>query len=1203
LRPIVPAKEWPSFADRVPDFEPIERQLERVDIIDEQHGGDRFNVQYGPIGPQWCQDETLEAIALASERTGRRVHMHLLESSRQRAWLDDHYRGGIIRHLDAIGLLSPRLTVAHGVWLREDECALLAQRGVTVAVNTSSNLRLRSGVAPVAMFVEHDLGFALGLDGMAFDDDQDALRDLRLAYLLHAGTDLEPRVTKARLFEAATRRASYVVDGDEGGGTLAAGGRFDLLCLDYRRMSHDMPVDPVDMLDVLMGRMSARYIKSLHVDGRRIVQDGRLLTVELPELEQALTEQAKAAVERCGADTGKQASYRETVRRYYAEGAHLTTAARRHSRVTPASPDLAVADVPAERRQLTVMFCDMVGSTALSARLDPEDLVDILNRFRDTCNGPIQEYGGYVAKFLGDGILAYFGYPQASEDDAERAARAALGIVAGLPEVNESINVADCELKVRIGIATGLVVVGDVVGKEYAERAAVVGETPNVAARLQELAEPNTIIVSDTTRRLLGKRMALSALGVHTLKGVSVPQAIWQVTSDVPGEDKIPTSERFGFELVGRKTELALLDERWCESLDGHGRVMTIVGDAGIGKSHLLQAWIDRLEGNDHLHLACQCSPYHQHSALHPFAQQLQSACEIMPKDKQRIRAKKLLGWLERQGVDPSLAPSLERVLGVSDEDKTQQSKRAAEITSLPIAIADLLMALSRHRPLVVSIEDIHWIDPTSFEALAESVRRCSDQRVFIIATCRSADDPTWPPDAAIEPLMLGRMGSRDGRALVRHTASDRNLPSEIIEEILSKSDGVPLFISELTKAVIETSGQDISATNSSQVPATLQAALSARLDRLGNIKQIVQTAAVLGYSFSQALLAVMTERAAEDLSDVLDRLVEAGLLLRTETASDQRYAFRNALIRDVAYESLLRRRRQGLHGHAGTLIERDFPELAKTEPEMLARHFTNAGLDERAADYWELAGRQAMARLATQEAQVLLAKTLNAKLPETPASNEQEMLLQADLSASEMADKGFDYAASAEAFVQAHLHRAGSEGPLALGRSLRTLVWFQCRQRKLRRARNVALRLLDHAMRHEDRGLRATAYMTLGAALLFLGNIVKAQAQFDQCARHYDPENHQTLVERYGMDPGINGMSLNALCLWLLGFPDKSRAVLTDSLTCLDSLSHTLTVAIAHSGAAWILTVVADDQAALKQAKRSEAYARAHDNPITEGE
>lgn len=325
VRPLYTADEWRQVAAWVPRFPPAEEQLAQVDAIAERHGSRMFNVQYGPVGPQWCEDRTLEMIAEASALTGRRVHMHLLESRRQREWADRTYPEGIVRHLDRIGLLSPRLTVAHGVWLTEEECALLAERGVTVAVNTSSNLRLRSGAAPLAAFLRHGIRFALGLDGAAMDDDQDALREMRLTYLLHAGQDLEPQLPFAALLDAALRHGAVVFDGDEGQGRLQPGKRADVLCLDYAAMSADVLADSADELAVLVSRVSARYLSDLYVAGRPIVRDGRLLTVDLPELERAILGQAASDDDRLRRETGARRMHRETIRRYYRQKRHLSS--------------------------------------------------------------------------------------------------------------------------------------------------------------------------------------------------------------------------------------------------------------------------------------------------------------------------------------------------------------------------------------------------------------------------------------------------------------------------------------------------------------------------------------------------------------------------------------------------------------------------------------------------------------------------------------------------------------------------------------------------------------------------------------------------------------------------------------------------------------------------------------------------------------
>src|SRR6202171_2644013 len=632
----------------------------------------------------------------------------------------------------------------------------------------------------------------------------------------------------------------------------------------------------------------------------------------------------------------------------------------------------------AERRQLTVMFCDLAGTTALSARLDPEDMRQVIRAYQDVCSGVIARYDGFIAKFMGDGILAYFGFPQAHEDDAERAVRAGLEI-AGVVGALETR--AREKLQVRIGIATGLVVVGDLVGRGAAQEQAVVGDTPNLAARLQALAEPGSVVVAVAQRRLIGGRFRLRDLGRHMVKGLAEPVEAWAVESVSSSESRFEAEHATrlsGF--VGREAESALLRERQRQAWQGEGQIALISGEAGIGKS-CLSTWLaEQVTGEAHTWLRYQCSPFHRDSALHPFVQQLERAAQIAPGENPECKLDKLeailkLATARMQEIAPLIASLLSiplgpryPPLGLSPAQQRRQTLAA---------LLDQMEGLAQQKPVLMPFEDAHWADATSLELLNPAIERIRRLPVLVLITFRPEFEAPWKGLPDVATAALGRLDRSQAETLVERVTGGRKLPAEVMAQIVAKTDGVPLFVEELTKNVLE-SGLLIEDGERYRleaplpplaIPSTLQDSLRARLDRLGPVKEIAQIGAAIGREFDYALLNAVVGRDESPLRAALAQLEDGELLLCAGAPPDARYSFKHALVQDTAYESLLKSRRQVLHQRIALILEERFPALAEAEPEVLAHHYSRAGLADQACLYYERAGDRAAARSAYAEA------------------------------------------------------------------------------------------------------------------------------------------------------------------------------------------------------------------------------------------
>ncbi|WP_407160793.1 ATP-binding protein [Bradyrhizobium sp. STM 3557] len=843
--------------------------------------------------------------------------------------------------------------------------------------------------------------------------------------------------------------------------------------------------------------------------------------------------------------------------------------------------DLSNASADAERRQLTVMFTDLVGSTALSTTLDPEDLRSVIGAYHKCVAETVARFDGFVARYMGDGVLIYFGYPHAHEDDAERAVRAGLAII----EAVGKLGIQE-PIRVRVGIATGLVVVGDLVGAGEAQERGVVGETPNVAARLQGIAEPDTVVIAEGTRRLLGNLFELQELRPKDLKGIAVPTRAWVALRASCVASRFEALHATGLTaLVGREEELELLLRRWATAKAGDGQVVLIGGEAGIGKSRLTAALLERLAGEPHTRLRYFCSPQHTDSALYPIIGQMERAARLTHDDTSQ-RLDKLDTLLAQTSTSIEDASLIAELLSLPNDGRypalelTPQQRRQRTFE----ALISQLEALTRQSPVLIIFEDAHWTDPTSLEAVGRAVARINTLRALMIVTFRPEFDAPWIGRPHVTAMTLNRLTKRQVGAMIDGVVGDKPLPACIRQDIIERTDGIPLFVEEMTKAVLEAEGQGavertiaVVPSPALAVPASLHALLMARLDRLGPAKEVAQIGAAIGREFSHALLAAVVRMPGPDLGSALDRLIRTGLLLRLGLPPNATYLFKHALVRDAFYGTLLREPRRALHARIAEAIESQSVETAESQPELLAHHCTEAGLIERAAALWGKAGQRSLARSALVEATVQLTRALSqiATLPGTPALRADQIKLQVALVNALMHTKGH---AAPETIASLDRARAFIEQAESLGESPEDPLLLFSVLYGFWVANYIGFNsdaLLDLAAEclalAEKRGAMVPlmlGHRLMGTSLMCTGAIAESRAHYDQAIAIYEPAEHRALASRFGQDMRVAALSYRAWALWLLGFPEAAARDAEQALKEAREIGQaaTLMYALAHT-------------------------------------
>ncbi|MGO8916861.1 MAG: AAA family ATPase [Stellaceae bacterium] len=837
----------------------------------------------------------------------------------------------------------------------------------------------------------------------------------------------------------------------------------------------------------------------------------------------------------------------------------------------PTVTDESAKDI-AERRQVTVMFSDLVGSTALSARMDLEDLREVISSYQRCVADTVRRFGGFVAKYMGDGVLVYFGYPAAHEDDAERAVRAGLALidaVAALP--------APEPLHVRIGAATGMVVIGDLVGSGEAQERGIVGETPNLAARLQGIAEPNTVVLAETTRRLLGNLFELRDLGPKELKGIAGPVRAFAALRASSVESRFEAMHAGGLTaLVGREEELELLLRRWARAKTGEGQVVLLSGEAGIGKSRLSAALMEAIAAESHTRLRYFCSPQHTDSAYYPLIGQFERAAGFAHGDAPQTKLDKLDALLAQTSTSRQDAALLAEMLLLPNDGRypaleaIPEQRRQKTLAALSVQ----LETLARSSPVLMILEDAHWTDPTSLEAFGRTVDQVRTLRVLLIVTFRPEFEAPWVGQPHVTALTINRLAERDIGAMIDGVVGNKLLPANIRKDIAERTDGIPLFVEEMTKAVLEAGGELAAMQTAAAVPspalavpASLHASLMARLDRLGApAKEVAQIGAAIGREFSHALLAAVVRKPEGELGASLDRLIRAGLLFRKGVPPHATYLFKHALVQDAAYGTLLRQPRRALHARIADTLERHFAEIAEGQPDLLARHCTEAGLIDKAAGLWSKAGLRSKERSALVEALEQLTRALGqiATLPSTPALRREEIKLQVSLMHPLAHVKGLaapETKAAAERarllIEQAEALGEPPEDPLLLSSALQALYSTYITAFDGDLAREGGAHLLALGEKQRGKVPLMVGHRYMGVCLVLTGNFAEAREHQDQVIALYDPVEHRPLATRFLQDPRVLVLVYRSLALWALGYPEAAVAGAEQALSEARDIAH----------------------------------------------
>ena len=824
----------------------------------------------------------------------------------------------------------------------------------------------------------------------------------------------------------------------------------------------------------------------------------------------------------------------------------------------------------AERRQLTVMFCDLVGSSTLSACLDPEDLRVVIGAYHVCIEKVIARNQGVIARYMGDGVLAYFGYPQAHEDDAEQATRAGLALVDAVANLQTHIG---NKLQVRVGIATGMVVVGDLIGEGAAKERAVIGETPNLAARLQQFAEPGMVLISESTHQLTAGYFEYGDLGSIALKGWAEPIPAWQVLGISGVESRFEAQHKTRLTpLIGRDEEIELLLRRWQHAASGEGCVVILTGEPGIGKSHIALALQERLRAEPHITVRQFCSAHHTNSALYPLIANLERAARFERGETPTEKFAKLEALLLRSGADADrVVPALANLLSLPLSDRyrlPELSPQKHKEMTLAAFVAQL-DALAARQPVFIIFEDVHWADPTSLEMLTVTLERVPRLRVLLLITARPEFTPPWPGHAHVTTVSLTRLNRRNGAALVERVTAGKTLPEEVMDQILERAEGVPLFVEELTKAVLETGFLQERDDHymlsrplpSMAIPTTLNASLMARLDRLAPVKDVAQIGAVVGREFSYELLSAVTGLPRQRLEEALAQLVRAELIFCRGEIPRAVYTFKHALVRDAAETGLLKSRRAALHATIADVFEQRFPEIVETQPETLALHLTEAGLFEKAGEYWLQAGKKAAMRSANLEAIAHLRKGIEvlAHLSDGAQKDRRELDFQFALGPCLIATQGPASPHAVATFARARelCQRLGDPPE-----RLQIMFWLATAsviRGELPAAEEMVSALLDLVEARGDRPALLNATRGRGMIRLFMGHLTSAHEVIERAFEGFEASSEQDRLaaRAAGQDAGVADLALMSWALWLLGRADTALARLNAAIQRADDINH----------------------------------------------
>jgi class 3 adenylate cyclase/tetratricopeptide (TPR) repeat protein len=855
------------------------------------------------------------------------------------------------------------------------------------------------------------------------------------------------------------------------------------------------------------------------------------------------------------------------------------------------------------------MFCDLVGSTALSARLDPEDLRNVIGVYHRCCTELVELNRGFVAKYMGDGLLAYFGYPQAHEHDAERAVRTGLALVEAVPKLSTP---ASAPLHVRVGITTGLVVVGDLIGAGASQEQAVVGETPNLAARLQALAEPNAVVIGSITQRLIGGLFEYRDLGAIALKGFPVPVQAYQVVGLSAVESRFEALRANTTALVGRDEEIEILRRRWDQAKRGDGCVVLISGEPGIGKSRIAQDVIERLSDEPHTRLRYFCSPHHQDTALYPSIAQLERAAGLRREDTDVQRLDKLEAVLSRATNDLSEAAQLfADLLSIPVADRYPSlgltpQKRKEKTLLAQFAQVEGLAAL---QPVLMVWEDVHWSDPTTRESLDLLIDRVPTLRVLVLITFRPEFAPPWTGRRYVTLLSLSRLSPRQRAEMIRHVTGGKILPKEIADQIIDRTDGVPLFIEELTKAVVESGALADAGDRYTlagplpqlAIPTSLNASLLARLDRLAPVREVAQIASALGRQFSHELISAVAPIPKRQLDDALEQLVHAELMFRRGIPPDAEYVFKHALVQDAAYSTLLRSGRQQIHARIAVTLEDKFPEVRVVQPALLAHHCTEAGLVEKAIAYRLKAGQHSVSHSAMKEAVVQLQKglVLLPGLPDGPGRLQYELDFQMTIGAALTATQGYTAPKTAETYRRAEALAEQLDRSDCLYSILVSQWVYHLVRAELRIALSIAQRLEDIGATQNDATALLMGHWIHGLTSIYFGDFVTAHTLLKGCHGLRDPAHRAVVQRTLADDPYVAMLADLALTLATLGYIDQARLHANEGLIEASKLQNVFSSVVLLIRMCRIAWVVCSFKEMRRHAEQVVALSEEHGFPL----
>jgi predicted ATPase/class 3 adenylate cyclase len=858
------------------------------------------------------------------------------------------------------------------------------------------------------------------------------------------------------------------------------------------------------------------------------------------------------------------------------------------------------ARAEAERRQLTVLFCDLVGSTELSAKLDPEDMREVIRAYQQCCAEVVKRWDGHIANYMGDGVLVLFGYPQAHEDDAERAVRAGLEMTASVAR----LTTGDSLLAARVGIATGQVVVGELFGEDSQEQP-VAGETPNLAARLQTLAQPGTVVIAARTRRLLGGLFELADLGPTRLKGFAEPLAAFRVVGKGRAEGRFEALRGQGLvELVGREHEIGLLVDRWLRAKEGEGQVILLSGEPGIGKSRIVRALRERVAGEPHSTLSHYCSPHHTNSTLAPVIGLLERAAGFADDDGTDVKLDKLEVLLAKGTDALSVAvPLVGALLEIDTSDRypaptlspQRQKQRTLEV------LVEQVEGLAARQPVLAVYEDVQWIDPTTLETLDMLVERVQRLPVLVLITFRPEFSPPWTGHAHVMQLSLSRLTRRDGQAIVEQVTGGKVLPKEVLDQILAKTDGVPLFVEELTKTLLESGLLTDAGTHYAlagrlaplSIPSSLHDSLMARLDRLAPVREVAQIGAVIGRKFEHELLAAVSPLPENELCEALDQLVASELVFRSGNPPQAIYTFKHALVQDAAYQSLLKVKRQQLHGRVAAILDAQSSTMRDRQPEVLAYHFSEAGLTSNAVPYFLAAGNRAAQNNALREAENHFQQGIE-KLQELPTNLDRDRLelsFRMSLASVIIATRGPQSKDTLQAHDVVRDIAERIEDPESSCFALHgTWQLYSTGPASHRRAADVARKILSIAEKQHDNHVnRIVGLRYLASSLFFLGSLKEATNEYQNAIGLLTKHHLDDKAMIHSFDISATVRSIYSVEQWVAGYPDKSECIAADALQRAMDIKHLHTEAfVLHYACNVLLTLRRDYRSACAFAQRS---------------